>query len=94
MTDDRFQIPQYFGCRNADNPYSFTNKPSIANRIAFGPISAPMDFAIQLNRQTMARAEKVEDISACRMLATEAQIKGSLPQFLPEQNFGQCHCAA
>lgn len=68
--------------------------PCIAACITLRVVTHVVNLAVDLDREPPRKAGKIERDVANRMLAAELVAAGSLPQFTPQQHFGQVAAAA
>jgi hypothetical protein len=66
-------------------------EPETSGGVGLWPFAGIVNVAIHLDSQSGRSAVEIEDVSAGGMLAAELEAFGALPQFLPEQHFGERH---
>jgi hypothetical protein len=72
-----------------------SGEPVVTAFVVAGLISAPVAFAIYVDREANVFAMEVEDVGTGWMLAAKAQtFKSSSSQLLPKQHLGQAQLGA
>jgi len=84
---DGIQISQHLPRRNPQRPNIGMKEIRIAQFIVRRPIAARMCFAVYLDRQSRIAAEKVEDVRAAGVLATEFEAARPCSKHLSQQHF-------
>jgi hypothetical protein len=84
----RASILQNILCRNPDYRDPPYQQPRITRRIAGWPVAHVMRNPINLNRDAVFKAVKVEDVRPNRMLSAKFQTFGALAQDIPKHHFG------
>jgi hypothetical protein len=91
VSDRTLKIRQNLQRRNAKGPETLRHQPFVTCLVASWNGTTIVRGSIHLDRQPRREAHEIQDERTCRMLSSELETAGALPECAPQQNLGQRH---